>query len=337
MLVYFQSHSSGLMVNCSSDLIVTMKIAVIGPGALGALFAAYLSRTVGNEIFLLDHYRQRAAEMNNRILLVDDGREFSCPLTITADAEVIGPADLIFLCVKSADVAGALSGARPLFFSESLLVPLENGISHLDILSPCDMAIGVTAQGATLLEPGRVRHGGNGLTRIGFRQTPSPKAEKKLNKVVNVLNSVGFITEITTEIDSYIWNKLLVNVGINALTAIYDCPNGKLLEEPARSRMLAAVREGELVAEARGIRLPHDPQETTLQVCRDTADNISSMLQDVRRSRSTEINAINGALLVEADRFNIPMPVNRQLVRELEHTLKLRSVPERLSKNALFP
>ena len=302
-----------------------MKIAVIGPGALGALFAASLSRTVGNEIFLLDHHRQRAAEMNNMILLVDDEQEISCPLTITADAEVIGPVDLILLCVKSADVAGALSRARPLFFPESLLVPLENGISHLDLSPPCDMAIGITAQGATLLEPGRVRHGGNGLTRIGFRQKPNPKAEKKLNKAAKELNSAGFITEITTKIDSYIWNKLLINVGINALTAIYDCPNGKLLEEPARSRMLAAVREGKLVAEARGIRLPDDPQETTLQVCRDTADNISSMLQDVRRGRPTEIDAINGALLVEAGRFNIPMPVNKQLIRELEHTLRVHS------------
>ncbi len=294
-----------------------MKIAVIGPGALGSLFAAYLSRTSGNEIFLLDHDRNRAAGLGNKLLLIDDGQEFTCSLTITAEAEKIGPAGLVFLCVKASDVAAALKPARPLISPRTLLIPLENGISHLDLSPACDMAIGVTAQGATLLEPGRVRHGGNGLTRIGFLRPSSAEAENKLLNAAGLLNSAGLTTKTSTDIVNHIWAKLLVNVGINALTAIYDCPNGELLQKPARSQMLAAVKEGELVARARGINLDNDPQALALQVCRDTAANISSMLQDVRRGRPTEIAAINGALLTEGRRLNIPMPVNEELVRKV--------------------
>ncbi len=295
-----------------------MKIVVIGPGALGSLFAAYLSQAAGNEIFLLDHDRRRARALNNRLMLVEEGQESVHAVTITAEAGEIGPAELVFLCVKAADVVPALERARPLLSADTLLIPLENGISHLELSPPCDLAIGVTAQGATLLEPGRVRHGGKGLTRIGFLHTPSGRAGGKLLKAAEVLNSAGLDTEISDNISGHIWAKLLVNVGINALTAIYDCPNGELLKEPARSRMLAAVREGELVAGALGIRLPADPGKITLQVCRDTAANISSMLQDVRRGRPTEIAAINGALLVEGRRLHIAMPVNEELVRKVE-------------------
>ncbi|MCD6389850.1 MAG: 2-dehydropantoate 2-reductase [Desulfobulbaceae bacterium] len=297
-----------------------MKIAVIGPGALGSLFAAGISRAADHDLWLLDHNAQRAARLDNKLLLNENGRELVCPMRITADARDIGPVDLVLLCVKSADVADALALAQPLLEANTLLIPFQNGIRHLDVLHdlPFHVAIGVTAQGATLLAPGHVRHGGSGLTRINFLKPQSDRALKKLNTAVHLLNSCSFKTEISPNILSHVWAKLLVNVGINALTAILNCPNGDLLKEPARTRMVAAVREGAAVAKAMGIELPTDPVAMTQQVCRDTAANISSMLQDVRRGKKTEIEAINGALTAEAGKLNVPVPVNEELVRQVK-------------------
>ena len=217
-------------------------------------------------------------------------------------------------------MADALARARPLLNANTLLIPFQNGIRHLNVLQdlPFHVAIGVTAQGATLLAPGHVRHGGNGLTRINFLKPQSDRALKKLNNAVHLLNSCGFKTEISPNILSHVWAKLLVNVGINALTAILNCPNGVLLKEPARTRMVEAVREGAAVARALEIELPADPVAMTLQVCHDTAANISSMLQDVRRRKTTEIEAINGALVTEARKLNIPVPVNEELVLQVK-------------------
>lgn len=297
-----------------------MKIAVIGPGALGSLFAAGISRTADHDLWLLDHDARRAARLDNKLLLNENGRELVCPVRITADAQNIGPVDLVLLCVKSADVADALARARPLLDANTLIIPFQNGIRHLDALHdlPFYVAIGVTAQGATLLAPGHVRHGGSGLTRINFLEPQSDSALEKLNNAAHLLNSCGFKTEISPNILSHVWAKLLVNVGINALTAILNCPNGDLLKEPARTRMVEAVREGEAVARALGIELPADPVAMTQQVCRDTAANISSMLQDVRRGKTTEIEAINGALAAEAGKLNVPVPVNEELVRQVK-------------------
>ncbi len=297
-----------------------MKIAVIGPGALGSLFAAGINRTADQDLWLLDHDAQRAARLDNKLLLNENGQELVCPVRITADARNIGPVDLVLLCVKSADVADALVRARPLLNVNTLLIPFQNGIRHLDVLHdlPFHVAIGVTAQGATLLSPGHVRHGGSGLTRIGFLEPQSGPTLKRLNNAAHLLNVCGFKTEISPDILSHIWAKLLINVGINALTAILNCPNGDLLKEPARTRMVEAVLEGAAVAKALGIELPTDPVAMTQQVCRDTAANISSMLQDVRRGKTTEIEAINGALAAEARKLNVPVPVNEELIRQIK-------------------
>ncbi len=123
-----------------------------------------------------------------------------------------------------------------------------------------------------------------------------------------------------------VWNKLLVNVGINALTAIFNVPNGELVRDSELCLVMhGIVREAVEVAHAVG--LDFDPEETIQrveEVCRNTAGNISSMLQDVRRGSSTEINYINGAIAREGQREGLPTPMNR-LLTEL---VKRRTVLE---------
>jgi 2-dehydropantoate 2-reductase len=302
-----------------------MKIAVIGPGALGCLLAASLAEN--NEVWLLDHNPERAALLNRKGLILESkGRSKHCHVKVTAEPHLVGPAQLVLLCVKSGGVREALPAARALLDQDSLAVTLQNGLGHLPLLAelPAEpaWALGVTSHGATLAEPGHVLHKGRGLTRIGFpprSSAPPDKAGHKLALAARALTDAGIETEPVDDILNHVWAKLLINIGINALTVIHDCPNGALLDSPdAMALMAAAIREGQEVARKSGIVLGGDPLQAATEVCRATAANISSMLQDVRAKRETEIDAINGALVRKAAELGVPVPINRELTRKIK-------------------
>ena len=309
-----------------------MNVVIIGPGALGTLLAASLApaaKSSKTELWLLDHNPERAGLLAEQGLVLEKERRLlSFPVKATADPKAIGPADIIFLCVKSSDVAAGLHQAAKLSHAEGILVTLQNGIGHLELIraykGPPAVALGVTALGANIVAPGHVRYAGSGLTRIGFLKSANFARSLLLARVCNLLSSSGMETVIVDNILDYIWSKLLVNVGINALTAIHRCPNGQLLESAETEETLAAaVREGEAVARAMGINLPEDPLAMTLDVCKKTAANLSSMLQDINSNRPTEIDSINGAIVAAGRKLAIPVPVNEELfkrVKEIEHS-----------------
>lgn len=300
-----------------------MKIAIIGPGALGCLFAARLTLAGGHDVWLLDHDPTRAALLQEQGLLFEaDGGAQRVMAPASADPATIADVELLLLCVKSYAVPEALARLRDHWPPDSLLLAFQNGIAHLDALtalpSPCHWGVGVTTEGANLAAPGQVRHGGHGRTRLGVVGAQPDRVIVRLAAVAAAFNAAGFATEVVPDIRDHLWQKLLVNVGINALTALHDCPNGKLLEIPAaRQRLIAAVEEAATVARAEGIIFVADPVAMALEVCRTTATNISSMLQDVRKRRPTEITAINGAVVAIAERLGIATPVNRELTREI--------------------
>ena len=300
-----------------------IKCAVVGPGALGCLLAASLCSVADQPVLLVDHDEARARFLAEQGLVFEKGgRTKRVAVCSSADPAQVGTVDLVLLCVKSPAVAATLSHIIPLLGENSLLVAFQNGISHLEELEtltfPGAWAVAVTSIGATLLAPGHVRFGGEGLTRLGCVGSSCDKSQSLLPVVAKVLNSGGMKAQVEQDILSHIWNKLLVNVGINALTALYQCPNGALLENPvALVRMRAAVEEAALVARAKGIVINGNPVGLTMEVCKSTEHNISSMLQDVRKGRITEISAINGAIVVAAQGVGISVPVNERLLAEI--------------------
>jgi 2-dehydropantoate 2-reductase len=147
--------------------------------------------------------------------------------------------------------------------------------------------------------------------------------------LVELFNTCGLPAELSENLDALVWGKLVVNAGINALTALLCVPNGALAASAdARALMAGAVAEAAAVAQARGTVLPyHDPLAHTLAVAHSTSTNHSSMLQDVLRGSPTEIDAINGAVAREGLRLGVPTPVNSMLaalVRALEATADAR-------------
>lgn len=194
---------------------------------------------------------------------------------------------------------------------EGVALTLQNGLGNIEVLEAAigaeRAALGVTTSGATLLGPGTVRAGGAGPTYVA----PHPRLEP----VVDLLMTAGFEVHAAPDLDSLVWGKLAVNAGINALTALLEIPNGALLELPhARVLMNEAAAETTRVAEAMGIKLPYDdPSYQVEGVAARTAENESSMLQDIRRGAPTEVDAINGAVVSEGERQGVPTPVNQVL------------------------
>lgn len=304
-----------------------MKIAVIGPGAMGCLIASFLKIKTKEEIWLLDNNPERAKRINDDGIRVEGiSGEFSIKLDVTADPKEIEISDLVIICVKSYSTEEACKNIKDLVSDKTYVLSLQNGIGNVQILNdyfgPEKIIAGITNHGSTLLGVGHVRHAGKGDTIIG---TSRGKVLGPIRDVANLLTRCGFETKVSKDIDSIIWSKLIINVGINALTAIVRVKNGKLIEyDETRVLLRGAVQEAVKIVKRKRIKLVYDdPIQKVESVCKATAMNVSSMLQDVLNKKRTEIDFMNGAIVRQAKALGIPTPVNEvltNLVKTIEIT-----------------
>ncbi len=304
-----------------------MKIAIIGAGAMGCLYGAKLSAIPENQVYLLDVWKEHIDAINEKGLMMEEGGEtIPYPAVKGAlDANQAGICDLAIVFVKSTLTGAAVKSNKAVFGPDTVALTLQNGLGNIDQIcaeiGQDNVIAGTTAHGATMLGPGKMRHAGKGKTIIGEIHG---KTTDRITEISSVLNEAGLETEISDNVLGLVWDKLLVNVGINALTAITGLHNGELLDHPEIEELLeAAVSEAHAVAAAKGIRLSHeDPVAHTKAVCVATAANKSSMLQDVLNQRRTEIDMINGAIVREGVSADIAAPVNLVLTNLIKFIQK---------------
>ncbi len=306
-----------------------MNVAVVGAGAMGCLYGGKLADVT--EVWLVDPWPEHVATMQRDGLRITelDGTETVVRVRATTDPAHVPEADLAIIFVKSAQTEMAAEMAARFLKADGLALTMQNGVGNLAVIARVlgeERALqGVTAHGATLLGPGHIRHAGQGPTHLATR----PDVAAKVEALAALFRQAGFETEVSDDLDSLIWGKVVINVGINALTAILRVPNGVLAEvAPARALMDEAVAEAVAVVEAKGIALPYDdPQKRVAEVAVATGANRSSMLQDVLRGAPTEIGVINEAVVREGERLGVETPVNRllaALVRALEASYEQR-------------
>jgi 2-dehydropantoate 2-reductase len=285
------------------------NILIVGTGALATLFAARLAQA-GSQVMMLGTWKAAldALHADGARLVDTEGREHQFPVQATNNPQDIRGAKSALLLVKSWQTARAAEQLREYLAEDGLVVTLQNGLGNRETLAQRlgakRVALGSATTGATLLGPGLVRAGGEGV--ISLEQAPA------LDPIAEILRSAHFQVEVVENAESLVWGKLVINAAINPLTALLRVPNGKLLElPPAREVMAALARETARVASAEKIDLPFpDPVAAAEQVAKKTAANHSSMLQDVLRGAPTEIDAICGAVVRVARRHHIDTPVN---------------------------
>lgn len=294
-----------------------LPAVIIGPGATGGLLAATLQRA-GMPVSLLCRDAGRARRLRRTGISVAGATELRVPggrfRGISHDPRALGPARAVFLCVKSYDAPAAIRAARAL--ADGPAVSLLNGLAHVPLfrrLLPPRLAVyGVGYFSAFRTGPGAVHHAGGRRIRLAQDAPGGAAAAAR-----DLLRRAGWTVDLAPSVDRLLWTKLVLNAAINPLAALAGRVNGGLAAEPALADLVArAAAEGERVLEAGGIEPLESPlPEFALRLCRGTADNVNSMLADLRAGRRTEAASILEPLLDAARRRRVPAPTLSSLYR----------------------
>jgi 2-dehydropantoate 2-reductase len=284
-------------------------ILLVGTGALATLFAARLSET-GHDVHMLGTWKKGLYELQQHGARIADtnGNERAYQVHATNDPREVSGAKVALVLVKSWQTERAAHQLKESLAVDGLAVTLQNGLGNRETLArdlgSARVSLGVTTTGATLLGPGLVRTGGDGIISLEQNQALGP--------LEAALRSSNFNLHVVNNAQSLIWGKLVINAAINPLTALLRIPNGELLNHPRAHKMMAALaRETAEVAAAEHVHLPFsNPVSAAEDVARKTAGNHSSMFQDLVRGARTEIDAICGAVARRAEFHGISAPYN---------------------------
>ncbi len=286
------------------------EILLVGTGALATLFAARLSEA-GHRVSMLGTWREglAALQTDGARVVEADGSERAFSVHATNDPREVSGTRYALVLVKSWQTERAAKQLQIALAPDGLALTLQNGLGNRETLAHAlgleRVSLGVTTIGATLLEAGRVKVGGEGIISL--------ERNAALGPLEAALRSSNFNLQIVENAQSLVWGKLVINAAINPLTALLRVPNGELLSHPKARRMMGELaRETAEVARAEKVHLPfRDPVNAAEEVAKKTAANLSSMFQDVRRGAPTEIDAICGAVTRRGWRHGIRTPYNK--------------------------
>jgi len=287
----------------------------MGAGAMGSLFGGLLTLS-GEEVWMVDIWKEHIdALRSNGLSIEDQGEIRTVRVNATEEVTSVGKADLVLFFVKTYHTPKAASDSLALQRENTIFLTLQNGLGNEEVI--CQqidrkkVMLGVTNQGATLLEPGSIRHAGRGKTSLGELDR---KLTDRATQIVQMFRKAGIEAEVSSNIQRLIWDKLLINVGVNAHAALTGLKNGQLLDYPETMRLMEAlVSEAVEVAKRTGLQIDENPMNRVKAVIEATRENRCSMGQDLDYKRRTEIDAINGAVVKEAARMGISVPYNQMI------------------------
>jgi 2-dehydropantoate 2-reductase len=313
----------------------------IGAGAIGSLFGGYIANIksdVYNPEITFICRRDHADAINNNGLRIQkkdsiynikkikafDRKE---SIKIKSLEDPFSAPDFLFFTIKAYDLEIVMKMYKNLVNNARRVIILQNGIGNEEIVKKFCLKTKimrmVTNNGALLSEPGKIIHTGSGITKLGFPFINDDKVEKKELKKINsdllvlkdILNSAGLHTTISNNIIRESWEKIMINIGINAIGALTRLTNGELLKSDRLKKLMGgAVEEALMIAKMKKIDLPEKNYVTLMyQVALDTAGNKNSMLQDILQDKLTEIDFINGKIVSYAKKLNIEVPINEVL------------------------
>ncbi|MGB7802981.1 2-dehydropantoate 2-reductase [Buttiauxella sp.] len=281
-----------------------MKITVLGCGALGQLWLASLYKQ-GHEVQGWLRVPQPFCHVN---VVETDGSVFNQTLTAN-DPDFLASSDLLLVTLKAWQVSGSVRALASKLPSHCPILLLHNGMGTIEELRTLHQPLltGVTTHAARR-DGNIIIHVANGTTHIGPGNVAGNEYSFLADNLHHALPEIAWHNNI----QAASWKKLAVNCVINPLTALYNCPNGQLLHHPSEVREIC--HEVAMVMEREGHHTsPEDLLFYVDEVIESTAENISSMLQDVRVQRHTEIDYITGYLLQRARAHGLSVPVNSRL------------------------
>jgi len=264
-----------------------MRVAILGLGAIGTL----LARTLGPHATVVGVDR-----------------------TTAPPTAGIAPVDIVIVAVKAQGDAWAAQTAAGLVAPDGIVLTIQNGLGHQERLAaavgPDRVAVGVIYVGAAL-EAGELRTTGPGKVELG--------RGRHIDGLAALLVAGGMSARVVGDPWPAVWRKLVGNAAVNPITAIIGCTNGELLTDPASVIADAAAVETANVATAEGVAISDQEARSLWRAMAElTAENPSSMLQDVRAGRPTEIRSITGEIVGRGAAHRIATPVSGALLGLVE-------------------
>jgi 2-dehydropantoate 2-reductase len=291
-----------------------MKIAVVGAGAMGSVYAGILG-DAGNEVWAVDVWVEHVEAMRTRGLTVEGASgKRTVRVEATSDPAEAGACDLVVISTKAMHVEAAAVAAKPLVGPDTVVLPIQNGLGSADriagVLGEERVAIGVVGGfGASIVGPGHVHHNGWELVRLGERNGP---ATERIRRIAQTWADAGFRVQVYDDVDQLVWEKLVCNVCFSGTCAILERPIRGVLDDAAAWHVASScAREAYEVARGRGIALAFDdPVAYARAFGEKIPDALPSMLLDVLAGRPCEIDVINGAIPPAARELGLAAPVN---------------------------
>ena len=300
-----------------------MKIVVLGAGALGCALGSVLTEG-GHEVWLVNRGQEHVDAMNRHGLKVRENGvdrfvKVHAASTCTGVDLTSGAIELIIVLVKSFHTKEAIESAKHILSRDTLVLSLQNGLGHEDILSEIvgeeRVLAGKTYAGGVLLGAGHIISGTKAKeTHIGEL---NGSKSSRVNRIAEVFNQAGLITYVSENIMGTIWDKLLVNVATGALSGITRLPYGELYRlTEVETCAIAAVAEAMAVAKVKGIKLSvTDPKQPWVKAASGLPYEFkASMLQSLEKRSITEIDFVNGAVVRMGGLLGVPTPVNQTLL-----------------------
>jgi 2-dehydropantoate 2-reductase len=302
-----------------------IRICIVGCGAVGSLFAAHLARAGEAEICAYDVWKDHTDAIRKNGLRLSGAADFTANLNATSDPKELPRCDYGIIATKAIHTSIAIAQAAHAFGEDSAVCSVQNGVGNEEIIAEHAKLVirGTTFPAGHPIHPGHIGYDIKGDTWIGpFEPTHTPM--NKVEELAGLMTRAGMNTIALRDARGAQWTKLIFNASTNpvgALTLLHHGgatrfgPTGKLFDD--------LMTEGELVAKALGIELHDDPRQLVQKAALAPGKHPSSMLQDVRAKRQTEVDFMNGAIVRWGDQVGVPTPLNRalwELIKGLEHS-----------------
>jgi len=295
-----------------------LKTLILGAGAMGCLYGGLLKER-GNDVILVDVSKPQVDEINKNGLALEtaEGKR-NIKIKAKFSQEVNEQPDLIILFTKTIHSKSALSSLKAIIGPETMVLSLQNGLGNDEVIKEFvrtdRIIIGTTNFPSDLLKPGNVRSLGKGATKI---MSCNGEVTEKLKQVEVMLSDAGFNCIITEDVFVSIWEKVAFNAACNALTAASRLKLGDVGKTDEGKELARSIaKEVVSVANAKNI---HANAENVIKLIEldfvEHAEHMPSMMQDVLGNRTTEIDFINGAVVREAEKLGISVPVTNVLYK----------------------
>jgi 2-dehydropantoate 2-reductase len=281
----------------------------MGAGAVGCYYGAMLARA-GHDVTLIGRAQHVQAVKSAGLRLETKAFDEPVRLQASTEADAVRGADLVLFSVKSTDTESAGRALAPHLERDAAILTLQNGVDNAERLAATlgrEVIPAVVYVATEMAGPGHVRHHGRGELVIGRARASEA--------IVAAFAAAGIAVEISDNVAGALWAKLIVNCAYNALSAITQLPYGRLVQNPGVPQIMEdVVDECLALARASNVTVPDDMHETVRRIAQTMPGQYSSTAQDLSRRKKTEIEHLNGYVVLKGKALGVPTPVNRTLL-----------------------